>query len=47
MLILGEKYSFTPLELQRLNKKFDVIETIAYKDETPQEVIAQIKHSLQ
>ncbi|OPX27533.1 MAG: hypothetical protein B1H07_00985 [Campylobacteraceae bacterium 4484_166] len=35
MLIVGEKYSFIKLESKQLNKKFNNIETITYKDKTP------------
>ncbi len=46
MQILGQKYSFTSLEIQRLNKKFDTITTIAYKDKDPADVISQIENTL-
>ena len=46
MLILGQKYNFTDLELQRLNKKFSSIKTIAYKDKNPDDVIAEIEELL-
>jgi len=46
MLILGQKYKFTSLELERLNKRFKIIETIVYKDKEAQEVIHQIDESL-
>jgi len=46
MLILGQKYKFTSLELERLNKKFKIIETIIYKDREAKEVIHQIDESL-
>jgi lipopolysaccharide/colanic/teichoic acid biosynthesis glycosyltransferase len=46
MLILGEKYKFTDLELKRLNKKFDIIETLVYKDKTPVDVISDIENEL-
>ncbi|MDF1876648.1 sugar transferase [Sulfurimonas sp. SAG-AH-194-L11] len=43
MLILGNKYTFTDLELKRLTKKFSSIKHISYKDEDPQVVIADIE----
>ena len=46
MLILGEKYIFTKLEIQRLNKKFNTITNITYKDKNPADVISQIENSL-
>ena len=46
MLILGQKYNFTDLELQRLNKKFSSIKTIAYKDKNPDDVIDEIEELL-
>ena len=45
MLILGEKYKFTTLELERLGKKFTNINTLNYKDKSPSEVIEEIKTS--
>ena len=47
MLILGQKYNFTSLELKRLSKKFPTIETIRYKNEEPERVIAEIESNLQ
>jgi len=46
MLILGEKYTFTKLELQILNKKFSAINIIRYKEEEPKKVISQIENNL-
>jgi lipopolysaccharide/colanic/teichoic acid biosynthesis glycosyltransferase len=46
MLILGQKYTFTKLELQRLDKTFNDIQTIIYKDKIPDIVISQIESSL-
>ena len=46
MLILGQKYTFTPLELERLQKRFPVIDKIAYSHESPKSVIEQIQNSL-
>ena len=43
MLILGEKYTFTRLELQKLNNKFSLIKNIIYKDANPQDVIEEIE----
>ena len=47
MIILGDKYTFTNLELQRLDKKFTTINQISYKDEEPKDVIAQIEANIQ
>jgi len=47
LLILGQKYNFTSLELKRLSKKFPTIETIRYKNEEPERVIAEIESNLQ
>jgi len=46
MLILGQKYTLTDLEIQRLNKKVNSLNTIVYKDKDPLGVIAEIKHYL-
>ena len=46
MLILGQKYKFTALELERLNKRFKDIQIIIYKDKDPQDVISQVELSL-
>jgi hypothetical protein len=46
MLILGQKYNFTKLELQRLDKTFNDIQTIIYKDKISNIVISQIELSL-
>ena len=46
MIILGEKYKFTDLELKRLNKKFNDMQTIIYKDKTPVDVISDIEIGL-
>jgi lipopolysaccharide/colanic/teichoic acid biosynthesis glycosyltransferase len=46
MLILGQKYTFTKLELQKLYKTFNDIQTIIYKDKIPDIVISQIELSL-
>jgi len=47
MLLLGQKYTFTSLERQRLEKKFTNIESIVYKTQDPQHVIEQIKKVLE
>ena len=47
MIILGDKYTFTNLELQRLDKKFATINQISYKYEKPKDVIAQIEANIQ
>ena len=47
MLILGQKYTFTELELKRLEKKFSNIQPIIYKDNQPEDVIAQIERVTQ
>jgi len=46
MLVLGQKYKFASLEIERLNRQFDAIETIAYKDMTTKEVIETIENRL-
>ena len=46
MLLLGQKYKFTKLELQRLNKKFNSINTVIYKDKESAEVIDNINKIL-
>jgi len=46
MLILGEKYTFTPLELERLQKRFSTLDKIVYSHESPKMVIEQIENSL-
>jgi len=47
MIILGEKYTFTELELQRLDKKFTTINKIDYKNEESKDVIAKIEANIQ
>ena len=47
MLILGQKYNFTELEIERLEKKFDTINTIVYKDKEPKSIIESIENVLQ
>ncbi len=46
MIILGQKYTFTQLELKRLDKKFDTISTIIYKDQAPDITISEIESKL-
>ena len=46
MLILGQKYQFTALELERLEKKFAQIHTIHYRDRNPSDVIEELKEKL-
>ena len=43
MLILGEKYKFTDKELEELSEKFNNINTILYKNRSPNEVIEEIQ----
>jgi len=47
MLILGEKYKFTSLEVMRLNKNFKNITTISYKKIAISEVILSIEKLLE
>ena len=47
MIILGNKYTFTNIELQRLEKKFTTINQISYKDEESKDVIEQIEANIQ
>jgi len=47
MLILGQKYNFTKLELKRLDEKFTSIERILYDKKNPKDVISKIEASLQ
>ncbi len=46
MLVLGEKYTLTILEMERLEKKFNHIDFIVYKDENEEEVIKKIESLL-
>lgn len=46
MLILGRKYKFTQLELNRLNKKFKNITTLRYTKRTQEDVLNEIKVSV-
>jgi exopolysaccharide biosynthesis polyprenyl glycosylphosphotransferase len=43
MLILGRKYKFTPLELEELNKKFDNINIVKYRNRDENEVLEELK----
>jgi len=47
MLILGRKYKFTQLELDRINKKFKNITSIKYRNRDSQEVLAEIQNILE
>jgi lipopolysaccharide/colanic/teichoic acid biosynthesis glycosyltransferase len=46
VLVLGEKYKFTDLELDSLYKKFPSINIIRYKNKKPQNVIEEIEEVL-
>ncbi len=46
MLILGKKYSFTQLELEKLQKKFINIHCVDYRDQVPLRVIEDIEQHL-
>ncbi|MCK4441398.1 MAG: sugar transferase [Sulfurovaceae bacterium] len=46
MIILGEKYSFSQVEKDRLSKKFDNIVYISYKNSSPSKIIKEIKEIL-
>jgi exopolysaccharide biosynthesis polyprenyl glycosylphosphotransferase len=43
VLILGRKYKFTPLELEELNKKFDNIHIVKYRNRDENEVLEELK----
>lgn len=43
MLILGRKYKFTQLELERLNKKFKNITTVKYTNRSESEVLQELE----
>lgn len=45
MIILGRKYKFTELEIERLNKKFSSITTIKYTNRSSEEVLAEIENA--
>jgi len=46
MIILGEKYSFSNIEYNRLKRFFTTITHIKYKEKTPESTISQIKATL-
>ena len=46
MLILGKKYNFTQLELEKLQKKFINIHCVDYRDQVPLRVIEDIEQHL-
>lgn len=46
MLILGRKYKFTQLELDRLNKKFKNITTVRYTNRSQEEVLKEIENAV-
>jgi hypothetical protein len=46
MLVLGQKYKFTELELDKLKKKFHRINEVVYKDKDSDFTIKQIEASL-
>ena len=46
MLILGEKYKFTDLELERLEKQFDTINTLIYSNKKSEVVIEELESTL-
>lgn len=46
MLILGRKYKFTQLELDRLNKKFKSITTVRYTNRSQEEVLKEIENAV-
>ena len=43
MLVLGQRYKFTTLELQRLEKKFENIQTLLYSDKETSQIIKEIE----
>ena len=43
MLVLGQRYKFTTLELQRLEKKFENIQTLLYSDKEISQIIEEIE----
>ena len=47
MLILGQKYRFTQLELNRLEKQFKTINSIVYENKNSKDVIEEIESILQ
>ena len=47
MIVLGEKYQFIPLELERLKKEFPIIYFLPYKEKEPSSIIETLKEELQ
>ena len=47
MIVLGRKYKFTPLEMDRLAKKFPDVTIIRYTNRDPNEVISELKEYAQ
>jgi len=46
MIILGDRYSFSQVEIERLSKKFNNIVHISYKNRTPSNIIKRIEEVL-
>lgn len=46
MLILGRKYKFTKLELERLHKKFKTIQVVKYTNREQSEVLNELKDAV-
>jgi len=46
MIILGDRYSFSQVEIERLSKKFNNIVHISYKNTTPSNIINKIEEVL-
>ena len=46
MLILGRKYKFTKLELERLHKKFKSIQVIKYTNREQSEVLHELQNAV-
>jgi len=46
MIILGDRYSFSQVEIDRLSKKFNNIVHISYKNRTPSNIIKRIEEIL-
>ena len=47
MLLLGQKYTFTELEKERLKKRFNTITDVIYKDKEAKDTIRKIESILQ
>jgi len=43
IIILGKKYKFTQLELERLNKKFNNITPVKYRNRLEEEVLQELE----